>query len=129
MIGRILKDVYQLGHLGRPRDVTRADATDVMGDRTDASRNVSLEPPGAADGETRHNSVASPSEASLSSGKADVATRRARRTTVYPNVNSTNKIEKPFSRSAAKRGSVMALGSIEHLQHYFTKAGLSASKL
>ena len=35
----------------------------------------------------------------------------------YPNVNSTNKPQKPFSRSAAKRESVMALGSIEHLQH------------
>ena len=47
---------------------------------------------------------------------------------VYPNVNATNKEQKPFSRSAAKRGSVMALGSIEHLQHYFTKTGLIAKK-
>ncbi|KAL8276568.1 hypothetical protein RQP46_011058 [Phenoliferia psychrophenolica] len=31
----------------------------------------------------------------------------------------------PFSRSAAKRQSVMALGSIKHLQHQFIKAGLS----
>ena len=44
----------------------------------------------------------------------------------YPNMNSTNKPVKPFSRSAAKRQSVMTLGSIEHLQHYFTKAGLAA---
>ncbi|CDO73867.1 hypothetical protein BN946_scf185016.g24 [Trametes cinnabarina] len=41
-------------------------------------------------------------------------------------MNSSNKPEKPFSRSAAKRESVMALGSIEHLQHYFTKTGISA---
>ena len=46
----------------------------------------------------------------------------------YPNVNATNKEQKPFSRSAAKRESVMALGSIEHLQHYFTKTGLIEKK-
>ncbi|KAI0248527.1 hypothetical protein BJV78DRAFT_1235181 [Lactifluus subvellereus] len=46
----------------------------------------------------------------------------------YPNVNAANKEQKPFSRSAAKRGSVMALGSIEHLQHYFTKTGLITKK-
>ena len=44
----------------------------------------------------------------------------------YPNMNSTNKPQKPFSRSAAKRESVMALGSIEYLQHYFTKTGIAA---
>jgi len=46
----------------------------------------------------------------------------------YPHVNSSNKPQKPFSRSAAKRESVMALGSIEHLQHYFTKTGIAAKK-
>lgn len=46
----------------------------------------------------------------------------------YPNVNAVNKEQKPFSRSAAKRESVMALGSIEHLQHYFTKTGLITKK-
>lgn len=46
----------------------------------------------------------------------------------YPNVNAANKEQKPFSRSAAKRESVMALGSIEHLQHYFTKTGLIVKK-
>jgi hypothetical protein len=46
----------------------------------------------------------------------------------YPNVNAVNKEQKPFSRSAAKRNSVMALGSIEHLQHYFTKTGLITKK-
>ena len=46
----------------------------------------------------------------------------------YPNMNSANKPTKPFSRSAAKRESVMALGSIEHLQHYFTKTGIAAEK-
>lgn len=46
----------------------------------------------------------------------------------YPNNSASNGIKptNPFSRSAAKRGSVMALGSIEHLQHYFTKTGLAA---
>ncbi|KAF8519303.1 hypothetical protein JB92DRAFT_2786835 [Gautieria morchelliformis] len=54
-------------------------------------------------------------------------TRKARRQTAfYP--NTANKPQKPFSRSAAKRESVMALGSIEHLQHYFTKTGLVARK-
>lgn len=69
-----------------------------------------------------------PSEETATSTTANAAVKKARRTTVYPNINSTNKVEKPFSRSAAKRDSVMALGSIEHLQHYFTKAGLAASK-
>lgn len=55
--------------------------------------------------------------------------KKARRQTAfYPNVNSSNKTQKPFSRSAAKRESVMALGSIEHLQHYFTKTGIAAKK-
>lgn len=58
-----------------------------------------------------------------------LAVKKARRQTAfYPNMNASNKQQKPFSRSAAKRESVMALGSIEHLQHYFTKTGLSAKK-
>ncbi|KAF7313247.1 hypothetical protein MKEN_01011400 [Mycena kentingensis (nom. inval.)] len=57
------------------------------------------------------------------------AVKKARRQTAfYPNTNSANKPTKPFSRSAAKRESVMALGSIEHLQHYFTKTGIEAKK-
>ncbi|KAF7328845.1 hypothetical protein MVEN_02513900 [Mycena venus] len=57
------------------------------------------------------------------------AMKKARRQTAfYPNINSSNKPQKPFSRSAAKRESVMALGSIEHLQHYFTKTGIEAKK-
>jgi hypothetical protein len=56
-------------------------------------------------------------------------TRKSRpQAAFYPNVNAANKEQKPFSRSAAKRESVMALGSIEHLQHYFTKTGLIAKK-
>lgn len=56
-------------------------------------------------------------------------TQKARRQMAfYPNMNSSNKPQKPFSRSAAKRESVMALGSIEHLQHYFTKTGLASKK-
>ncbi|KAG6917395.1 hypothetical protein DXG01_002664 [Tephrocybe rancida] len=56
------------------------------------------------------------------------AKKSRRQTAFYPNLNSTNKPLKPFSRSAAKRESVMALGSIEHLQHYFTKTGIAAKK-
>jgi hypothetical protein len=63
------------------------------------------------------------------SNASTAAVKKARRQTAfYPNVNSTNKPQKPFSRSAAKRESVMALGSIEHLQHYFTKTGIAAKK-
>ncbi|KAF9240836.1 hypothetical protein BU15DRAFT_87418 [Melanogaster broomeanus] len=58
---------------------------------------------------------------------SEAAVRKARRQTAfYPNMNSSNKPVKPFSRSAAKRQSVMTLGSIEHLQHYFTKTGIAA---
>ncbi|OSC98623.1 hypothetical protein PYCCODRAFT_1439136 [Trametes coccinea BRFM310] len=56
----------------------------------------------------------------------DASSKRRRQVAFYPNMNSSNKPQKPFSRSAAKRESVMALGSIEHLQHYFTKTGISA---
>ena len=49
-----------------------------------------------------------------------------RQAAFYP--NTQNKPSMPFSKSAAKRESVMALGSIEHLQHYFTKAGLTSRR-
>ena len=52
--------------------------------------------------------------------------RGPRQVAFYPHMKSANKPQKPFSRSAAKRESVMALGSIEHLQHYFTKSGIAA---
>ncbi|TBU23391.1 hypothetical protein BD311DRAFT_703965 [Dichomitus squalens] len=52
--------------------------------------------------------------------------KKRRQVAFYPNMNSMNKPQKPFSRSAAKRESVMALGSIEYLQHYFTKTGIAA---
>jgi hypothetical protein len=59
----------------------------------------------------------------------DQSVKKARRQTAfYPNMNASNKPQKPFSRSAAKRESVMALGSIEHLQHYFTKTGIAAKQ-
>ena len=56
------------------------------------------------------------------------AKKSRRQVAFYPNHNAINKPQKPFSRSAAKRESVMALGSIEHLQHYFTKTGIAAKK-
>ena len=75
---------------------------------------------------------ASGSSTSLSTSPSSASTAQSSRTrrqpAYYPNVNSTNKLQKPFSRSAAKRESVMALGSIEHLQHYFTKAGIAAKQ-
>ncbi|KAF8260485.1 hypothetical protein EI94DRAFT_1811598 [Lactarius quietus] len=79
-------------------------------------------------------SSSTPSLTPQSTGTQDSSSPRAPskkprpQAAVYPNVNAANKEQKPFSRSAAKRGSVMALGSIEHLQHYFTKTGLIAKK-
>jgi hypothetical protein len=90
---------------------------------------------------TPEQSNASPTGA----GSASSAKKARRQTAFYPNMNSSNKPQKsvhcflkwaqrtnflggnrPFSRSAAKRESVMTLGSIEHLQHYFTKTGIAA---
>ncbi|KAI0290203.1 hypothetical protein BC826DRAFT_1092574 [Russula brevipes] len=78
-------------------------------------------------------SSSTPSLTPQSTGTQDSSPRTSARkprpqAACYPNVNAANKEEKPFSRSAAKRGSVMALGSIEHLQHYFTKTGLISKK-
>ncbi|TDL20420.1 hypothetical protein BD410DRAFT_772688 [Rickenella mellea] len=64
----------------------------------------------------------------LDASPASAAKKSRRQTAFYPNMNSSNKPVKPFSRSAAKRESVMTLGSIEHLQHYFTKTGIAAKK-
>ena len=50
--------------------------------------------------------------------------KQRRQVAFFPNLNSSNKPQKPFSRSAAGGESVMTLGSIGHLQHYFTKTGL-----
>ena len=64
---------------------------------------------------------------SPSSPTLSPAPKKARRQVAfYPSTNASNKPQKPFSRSAAKRESVMALGSIEHLQHYFAKSGIAA---
>ncbi|KAG8928602.1 hypothetical protein FRC02_006684 [Tulasnella sp. 418] len=72
---------------------------------------------------TDSNVSSSPATAS----DAQAAPKRARRqASTYP--NNQNKPSNPFSKSAAKRGSVMALGSIEHLQHYFTKTGLATKR-
>ncbi|KAK1232863.1 hypothetical protein PQX77_003976 [Marasmius sp. AFHP31] len=73
---------------------------------------------------TGTNQTSSPELAGSASG--DVGKKSKRQAAFYPNVNSSNKTQKPFSRSAAKRQSVMALGSIEHLQYYFTKTGIQA---
>ena len=70
-------------------------------------------PPPEGDAATEHEPGRTPS-------------RGPRQVAFYPNMKSANKPQKPFSRSAAKRESVMALGSIEHLQHYFTKSGIAA---
>ncbi|KAG6902704.1 hypothetical protein C0995_012844 [Termitomyces sp. Mi166 len=73
--------------------------------------------------------ILTPDSTGTSGSSPDSVARKSRRQTAfYPNVNSSNKPVKPFSRSAAKRESVMALGSIEHLQHYFTKTGIAAKK-
>ncbi|KAI0065172.1 hypothetical protein BV25DRAFT_1822288 [Artomyces pyxidatus] len=69
-----------------------------------------------------------PSLTPQSTGTQESTKKTRPQVAFYPNVNATNKPQKPFSRSAAKRESVMALGSIEHLQHYFTKTGIAAKK-
>lgn len=63
-----------------------------------------------------------------STGSPPDSKKSKRQAAFYPNLSSGNKPVKPFSRSAAKRESVIALGSIEHLQHYFTKAGIASKK-
>ena len=72
--------------------------------------------------DTPSSGASTPPDSSSSSSQA----KRRRQVAFYPNMNSSNKPQKPFSRSAAKRESVMALGSIEYLQHYFTKTGIAA---
>ena len=67
-------------------------------------------------------------ESPVSSSSPSTKPLHRRQVAYYPHMHASGKQLKPFSRSAAKRESVMALGSIEHLQHYFTKAGLSAEK-
>jgi len=67
-----------------------------------------------------------PSDASGAAAAEAGSQKSGRQVAFYPNMNSSNKPQKPFSRSAAKRESVMALGSIEHLQYYFTKSGIAA---
>ncbi|EJD00401.1 uncharacterized protein FOMMEDRAFT_22213 [Fomitiporia mediterranea MF3/22] len=78
--------------------------------------------------EEKLDAFAFPPSSDPSSTQQDGSKKNRRQTAFYPNMNSSNKLQKPFSRSAAKRESVMALGSIEHLQHYFTKTGLAAKK-
>ncbi|KAG8903428.1 hypothetical protein FRB99_003323 [Tulasnella sp. 403] len=56
-------------------------------------------------------------------GTKGTAKKSRRSAAFYPHIQ--NKPSMPFSKSAAKRESVMALGSIEHLQYYFSKAGLA----
>ncbi|RXW20500.1 hypothetical protein EST38_g5352 [Candolleomyces aberdarensis] len=50
-----------------------------------------------------------------------------RQATVFAHAGSPKPV-KPFSRSAAKRESVLALGSIEHLQQYYTRTGMVNKK-
>ncbi|KAG7085570.1 hypothetical protein E1B28_003126 [Marasmius oreades] len=94
-----------------------------MTSKSDSSRSTS---PGLLTPEstgTNQTNSSSPEPAARSE-----TDKKRRQTAFYPNVNSSNKPQKPFSRSAAKRQSVMTLGSIEHLQYYFTKTGLSAKQ-
>lgn len=108
---------------------------------------TSLSPPALtpeSTGSTAHTGQSSSPDTSVSSTAVNQKSRR--QTAFYPHMNSSNKTQKPFSRSAAKRESVMALGSIEHLQvclhlkvylesiynlnlqYYFTKTGLKSKK-
>ncbi|KAF9267114.1 hypothetical protein L218DRAFT_955597 [Marasmius fiardii PR-910] len=92
-----------------------------MTSKSDSSRSTSPLTPES----TGTNQTSSPDSSLVSTAETE---KKRRQTAFYPNVNSSNKTQKPFSRSAAKRQSVMALGSIEHLQYYFTKTGLQAKQ-
>ncbi|EGG03898.1 uncharacterized protein MELLADRAFT_117173 [Melampsora larici-populina 98AG31] len=64
-----------------------------------------------------------------SSNQDDFSTTRitdSRMSTRSRRAYYTPQTPRQFSRSAAKRDSVMALGSIAHLQHYFVKHGLAS---
>ncbi|EIW78005.1 hypothetical protein CONPUDRAFT_139079 [Coniophora puteana RWD-64-598 SS2] len=98
---------------------------DVTGS-VDSSLSLSPTPHAGAPGLVIDTTGDSDTGASPSSDKGKRFSRG--RASFYPHTNSSNKAEKPFSRSAAKRQSVMTLGSIEHLQHYFTKTGLQAKR-
>ena len=76
--------------------------------------------------DTPPDSSTTPTPESSADGSGSNQQKKRRQVAFYPNMNSMNKPQKPFSRSAAKRESVMALGSIEYLQHYFTKTGIAA---
>jgi hypothetical protein len=101
----------------------------MMSDSPDptASLGHDLLVPDALTPEPTGSSAASGSSDGASSADPTGLLKPRRSTAFYPNLpRGTGKTQKPFSRSAAKRASVMALGSIEHLQHYFTKTGLAA---
>ena len=52
--------------------------------------------------------------------------RKKRSALIYPSASLAAKSnQQPFSRSAAKRESILALGSIGHLQHLYTKQGIA----
>ena len=57
---------------------------------------------------------------------SDGKTLRSKRSVLfYPSVTLAAKSNQaPFSRSAAKRESILALGSIGYLQHLYTKQGM-----
>lgn len=60
---------------------------------------------------------------------AEVVKKSRRQTAFYPpRAESIASNSKPFSKSAAKRDSVLSLTSIEHLQYYFTKTGIAAKQ-
>ncbi|SNX82440.1 uncharacterized protein MEPE_01146 [Melanopsichium pennsylvanicum] len=57
-------------------------------------------------------------------------TLRSKRSALfYPSAGlAANANQQPFSRSAARRESIMALGSIGYLQHLYTKQGIASRK-
>ncbi|KJA16048.1 hypothetical protein HYPSUDRAFT_47791 [Hypholoma sublateritium FD-334 SS-4] len=92
----------------------------------DISLSLSSSPPGSPStaGGTGGATAGASGESMTLQGTAK---KTRRQTAFYPHTRATPdkpRHTNPFARSAAKRESVMALGSIEHLQHYFTKTGL-----
>lgn len=95
---------------------------------TSASSSASTTPmpltPQSTGGPSISLSASSSGAPSSPTGEGPSVAKKSRRQAAMFPTQEGQKPVKPFSRSAAKRESVMALGSIGHLQQYFTKTGM-----
>lgn len=108
-----------------------------------ASQNAALAEIGNANGHAGANSngngagsppagsAAAAAQGNLQAGAASNAAAagskkglRPKRSAIFYPSSAAQSNQKPFSSSAAKRESVLALGSIGHLQHFYSKQGM-----